>query len=145
MAALSERPHRVEWVVFPPTARISQRSQELAPVQINISVRHGHVSPATQERITEKVEAVRKFYDRLTSIQVIVDLGHRESPTVEINATAEHHDTFVSTVKSDSILTALDGAIDKLEQQLRKHKEKLKDHKASGHKHLEPPLDGEPS
>ncbi len=114
-------------------------------MQINISVRHGHLSPATQERITEKVEAVRKFYDRLTSIQVIVDLSHRDSPTVEITANAEHHDTFVSQVKSDSILTALDGAIDKLEQQLRKHKERLKDHKAAGHKHMEPPVEGEPS
>ncbi|MBC7853706.1 MAG: ribosome-associated translation inhibitor RaiA [Pirellulaceae bacterium] len=108
-----------------------------------MSARHGHLSPATQERITEKVDAVRKFYDRLTSIQVIADLSHRESPTVEITATAEHHDTFVAEMQSDSILAALDGAMDKLEQQLRKHKERLKDHKATGHKHLEPPADGE--
>ena len=114
-------------------------------MQINISARHGHLSPATQERITEKVETVRKFYDRLTSIHVIVDLSHRESPILEITANAEHHDPFAVTVQSESILAALDGAIDKLEQQLRKHKERLKDHKASGHKHLEPPADGEPS
>ena len=113
-------------------------------MQINISARHGHLSPSTQERITEKVDAVRKFYDRLTSIQVIVDLSHRESPSVEITATAEHHDPFAAVVKSDSVHAALDGAVDKLEQQLRKHKERLKDHKASGHKHLEPPEGGEP-
>ena len=114
-------------------------------MQIKISARHGNLSPATQERITEKVEAVRKFYDRLTSIQVIVDLSHRDSPSVEITANAEHHDPFAVTVQSESIHAALDGAVDKLEQQLRKHKERLKDHKASGHKHLEPPTDGEPS
>ena len=114
-------------------------------MQINISARHGHLSSGTQERITEKVEAVRKFYDRLTSIQVIADLSHRENPSVEITATAEHHDPFVAIVQSDSVLGALDGAVDKLEQQLRKHKERLKDHKAEGHKHLEPPADGEPS
>jgi putative sigma-54 modulation protein len=114
-------------------------------VQINISARHGHLSPATQERMKEKVDAVRKFYDRLTSIQVIVDLSHKDSPSVEITANAEHHDTFVALSQSDSVLAALDGAVDKLEQQLRKHKERLKDHKASGHKHLEPPADGEQS
>jgi len=114
-------------------------------VQINISARHGHLSPATQERITEKVDAVRKFYDRLTSIQVVADLEHRESPSVEITATAEHHDRFVALAQSDSVLAALDGAVDKLEQQLRKHKERLKDHKATGHKHLEPPAEAEPT
>ena len=114
-------------------------------MQIKISARHGHLSSSTQERITEKVDTVRKFYDRLTSIQVIADLSHRESPSVEITATAEHHDPFVALVQGDSVLTALDGAVDKLEQQLRKHKERLKDHKASGHKHLEPPADAEPS
>ena len=91
-------------------------------MQINISARHGHLSPSTQERITEKVDAVRKFYDRITSIQVIADLEHRESPSVEITATAEHHEPFVTVVKSESVLSALDGAVDKLEQQLRKHK-----------------------
>jgi len=130
---------------LPQIGRVTQGLQESAPVQINISARHGHLSPATQERITEKVEAVRKFYDRLTSIHVIADLSHRESPSVEITANAEHHDPFVAVVQSDSVHAALDGAVDKLEQQLRKHKERLKDHKASGHKHLEPPADGEPS
>jgi putative sigma-54 modulation protein len=114
-------------------------------VQINISARHGHLSPATQERITEKVESVRKFYDRITSIHVVADLEHRESPSVEITANAEHHDPFVALVQSDSVLTALDGAVDKLEQQLRKHKERLKDHKATSHKHLEPPAEAEPT
>ena len=118
---------------------------ELAAVQINISARHGHLSTASQEKIKEKVESARKFYDRITSIQVIVNLEHRESPSVELTATAEHHDVFVATVQSDSILAALDGAVDKLEQQLRKHKERLKEHRATGHKHIEPPAEAEPT
>lgn len=113
-------------------------------MQIKISARHGHLSPSTQQKITEKVDVVRKFYDRLTLIQVIADLSHRDKPSVEITATAEHHDPFVAIVQGDSVLAALDGAVDKLEQQLRKHKERLKDHKASGHKHLEQP-EGEDS
>lgn len=112
-------------------------------MQINITARHGHLGPGVQERITEKVESVRKFYDRITSIQVTVDLEHRESPTVELQLTAERHDAFVAQVKADSVLSALDGAIDKMEQQLRKHKERLKDHHATGHKHIEPPADEE--
>ncbi len=112
-------------------------------MQINISARHGHLAPATQDRISEKVQVVRKFYDRITSIQVTVDLEHRERPDVELRVTAEHHDDFVATETADNALAALDSVIEKIEQQLRKHKERLKDHKVTGHKHLPPPTDDE--
>jgi len=112
---------------------------ERAPVQITISARHGHLSPASQEKITEKVEAVRKFFDRITAIGVTVDLEHRERPTLELRVRAEHHDEFVAVAEADSVFAALDGAIEKMENQLRRFKERLKEHRATGHKHLEPP------
>ena len=38
-------------------------------MQTNISARHGHLSSSTQERITEKVEKLNRYFDRLTAIQ----------------------------------------------------------------------------
>jgi putative sigma-54 modulation protein len=108
-------------------------------VQITISARHGHLSPGTQEKITEKVETVRKFLDRITAIQVTVDLEHRESPTVELRVSAEHHDEFVAIDQAETVLTAIDSVVDKMENQLRRYKEKLKEHRATGHKHIELP------
>jgi putative sigma-54 modulation protein len=116
--------------------------QESASVQINISARHGHLSPGTQEKITEKVEGLRRFFNRVTSLNVTVDLEHRENPSVEIRVSAEHHDEFVATESADTVLAALDGVMEKVEVQLRKFKEKLKEHRATGHKHLEPPAAG---
>jgi putative sigma-54 modulation protein len=113
---------------------------EIPSVQINISARHGHLSPGTQEKITDKVESIRRLFDRITAMHVIVDLEHRDEPSVELKILAEHHDEFVATVKADNVLAALDGVIDKVEAQVRKFKERLKEHKATGHKHLEPPL-----
>ena len=110
-------------------------------MQINISARHGHLSPATQTKITEKVEPVRKFFDRITAIQVTVDLEHRESPTVELRVSVEHHEEFVAVDKADNALAALDSVVAKIEHQLRKHKEKFKEHRAVAHKHLETPSD----
>jgi len=111
-------------------------------VQINITARHGHLSPGSQEKITEKVEGLRRFFDRVTSMHVTVDLGHPENPTVEVHVSAEHHDEFVATQSADTVLAALDGVIEKVEAQLRKFKEKLKEHRATSHKHLEPPPPG---
>lgn len=108
-------------------------------MQTTISARHGHLSPAAQEKITEKVEVVRKFFDRLTAIGVTVDLEHRERPSVELRVRAEHHDEFVAIAEAESTFAALDSAIEKMESQLRKFKERLKEHRAVGHKHLEPP------
>jgi len=112
---------------------------ESATVQISISGRHGHLSPATQEKISEKVEVVRKFFDRITAIVVTVDLEHRDRPSVELRVRAEHHDEFVAIEQADTVFAALDGVVDKMENQLRRFKERLKEHRAVGHKHLEPP------
>lgn len=108
-------------------------------VQTTISARHGHLSPASQEKITEKVETVRKFFDRVTAISVTVDLEHRDRANLELRVRAEHHDEFVAIAEADTVFAALDGAIEKMENQLRRFKERLKEHRAVGHKHLEPP------
>ncbi len=105
-------------------------------MQINVSARHGHLKQADQQLITEKVEKIRKFYDRISAIEVTVDLEHVDKPHVEINVSAEAAPDFIATSTAPSVLAALDMAIQKVEQQVRKHKEKVTDHKGVGHKHI---------
>ncbi len=104
-------------------------------MQVNISARHGHLKQADQQLITEKAEKLRKFFDRINAIEVTVDLEHLDKPHVEINVSAESTNDFVSTASAPSVLAALDAAIQKVEQQVRKHKEKVTDHKGVGPKH----------
>ena len=113
-------------------------------MEIKISARHGQLSAATQEKIREKVERLRRLYDRVTGIDVTTNLEHRDSPQVEVRVSAEHTDDFVATDSSSNVLAALDSVIHKIEKQLRKHKEKLTGHRATGHKHIETPLEPEP-
>ena len=110
-------------------------------MQVNISARHGHLSSATQERVEEKVEKLRRFFDRITAIEVTVDLEHRETPEVEVRVSAEHTDGFVATDTAE-LFAALDRVIHKLEQQLRKHKEKIQSgHRTPGRNQMAPPQD----
>jgi putative sigma-54 modulation protein len=104
-------------------------------VQTNVSARHGHLKQEDQAIIVEKVEKVRRLFDRINAIEVTVDLEHLDKPTVEINVSAEHVHDFVATAQSSSILASLDLCIGKVEQQIRKHKEKVTEHKAIGIKH----------
>lgn len=106
-------------------------------MQLSISARHGHLSGPTQEKITEKVEKLRKYHDRVTAIQVTADLEHKESPSVEIRVSVERTEHFVATETAENLLAALDGAIHKVEGQLRKHHEKQAGHRGPGLKHLE--------
>lgn len=112
-------------------------------MQINISARHGHLSTQTQSLITEKVEKVRRLFDRLTSIVVTCDLEHKEMPSVEVRVTAEHAGEFVATDRNESLMAALDSTIHKIEQQLRKYKEKLTEHRAASHRELANDLERE--
>jgi putative sigma-54 modulation protein len=107
-------------------------------VQVNISTRHGHLGTTTQEKITEKVEKLTRFHERLTAIEVTVDLGNEEQPSLEIQITAEKAGKFVASASAEQLLTALDTVMHKLEQQLKKHKEKAGDHHHSTVKRAEP-------
>jgi putative sigma-54 modulation protein len=108
-------------------------------VQVIVSARHGQLSAATKERVTEKVEKLRRFFDRITRIDVTVNLENRETPSVEVCVSAEHTSDFVAT-DTGELSVSLDRVVHKLEQQLRKHKEKIQDgHRKPGRKQLEPP------
>ena len=97
-------------------------------MQINISVRHGHLSDATRSKITAKVEKLARLFERLSAIEVTIDLEHEQNPSVDIRVSAEHKHDFVAAEQSTSLMATLDGVVHKLEQQLRKYKEKVQDH-----------------
>jgi putative sigma-54 modulation protein len=96
-------------------------------VEINISMRHGHLSDTTRAKITSKVERLSRIFDRLTSIGVKVDLKNPDAPRVDMNVSAEHKHDFVATEQSSTLMASVDGAIHKLEQQLRKYKERIQE------------------
>jgi putative sigma-54 modulation protein len=109
--------------LFRPRERIG------STVQIKVSARHGHLSPASQSKISQKVSRLKRYFDRLTALNVTVNLENAALPGVEIVASAEHFHDMVSHESSAHLWRSVDGAVQKLEQQLRKHKEKVRDHK----------------
>ncbi len=109
-------------------------------MQVNVSARHGTLSGHDQEVIREKSEKVRRLFDRVNAVEVTVDFQHQDEPHVEINVSAEHTNDFVASAKAPTVIAALDSAIQKVEQQLRKHKEKLTGHKSTAAKHITPAI-----
>src|SRR4029079_7569734 len=89
-------------------------------VQVQISTRHGHLSEASQERISAKAEKLLRIFDRLTAIEIIVDLTDSNRPQVDMKVSAEHKHDFVAGDQSDDLMTSIDTVIHRIEQQLRK-------------------------
>ncbi|MEM6470791.1 MAG: ribosome-associated translation inhibitor RaiA [Planctomycetota bacterium] len=112
-------------------------------MQVNVSARHGSLQPGDQQLIEEKAVKLRRLYDRVNAIDVTVDLEHTEKPAVEIQISIEHASECVATAEASTVIAALDTAIPKAEQQLRKIKEKKTGHRATGHKHIETPTPDE--
>jgi len=103
-------------------------------VQISISVRHGHVSEPTRAMIREKLEKLARLYDRLSAVIATIDLDHRDQPLVDLNASAKKHE-FVAVGEGENLLAAVDEAVDRMEQQLRRYKEKVKNRRrGAGHR-----------
>jgi putative sigma-54 modulation protein len=96
-------------------------------VQIRISSRHGNLSEETQSKIRSKVEKLTRLFDRLTAIEVMVDLERRDEPSVDLRVSAEHKNDFVASIRSNDLLGSVDQVLHKLEQQLRKYKQKIQD------------------
>ncbi len=97
-------------------------------MQIRISARHGHLGEASQAKVEAKVAKLVKLFDRLTEIAVTVDLEHENEVGVDLRVSAEHKHNFVATTRAEDLMKALDLAMPKIEQQLRKYKEKVQNH-----------------
>lgn len=95
-------------------------------MQIKISARHGHLSDGTQQFIREKAEKLLRYFERLTSIEVTVDVDGKH---VEFLAHAEHKHEFVAHESNADVLVAVDAAVAKIEGQIRRYKEKIQDHR----------------
>ena len=89
----------------------------------------------TQAKITSKLEKLSRYFERLTEIEVTIDLEHRDNPDVDLRVSAEHKHDFVAADRAGELLASIDEVVDKMEQQFRKYKQKVQDrHRSTGHR-----------
>lgn len=96
-------------------------------MQIKISARHGHLGDSTQDFIRDKAQKLTRLFERLTIIEVTVDLKNEGQTWVEFLVKSEHKHDFVAHESHPDLLAAVDLALAKLEMQVRRHKERIQD------------------
>lgn len=95
-------------------------------MQLNITFRQFGSSDALKEHVREKVERVNKYLDRAGEAHVVLSLErHLHHADITI-----HSGSWVlrGRDKSEDMYASIDMAMDKIEAQVRKYKEKLKNH-----------------
>jgi putative sigma-54 modulation protein len=97
-------------------------------VQVEITCRHGSISPELNEHIRVKSEKILTYFERVTAIQVTLDFVD-DRVKAEMLVDAEHKHNFVAHAEGSDAGPTFDQALHKMEQQIRKYKEKLQDHR----------------
>lgn len=95
-----------------------------------ITGRHMEVTEAMHSYIEKKIDRIGRFYNRISEIEVILDgNGNGREKKVELIVKADHHSPFIVHESGDDMYACLDTAMDKVERQLTRHKEKSRNHK----------------
>lgn len=92
-----------------------------------ITTRHCQIDDDLKERTEERLQKLQRFFDRIMESRVVLTLeGNRyqAEATVVANGTP-----LKSHAEAESEHVVLDQVIDKLEAQLRKHKDRLTTHR----------------
>ncbi|MCG3180882.1 MAG: Ribosome hibernation promoting factor [Phycisphaerae bacterium] len=97
-------------------------------MQVVITAQRINLTQESKETIEEKAGRLTRYYDRIQEIEVIVD---RTDTTfdVEILVNAERNVELVATASEETLRSALDAAVHKMERQLTDHKEKFRNRK----------------
>lgn len=96
-------------------------------MQINVSGHHVDVTDSLRSYVETKLDKLERHFDRITNMQVILSV-EKQRQKAESTIRISGGELFAES-ESDDLYTAIDMLADKLDRQLIKQKEKMKDHK----------------
>jgi putative sigma-54 modulation protein len=108
-------------------------------MQVNITFRHLDPTDALKSHVRERVEHVKRYVDRASEAHAVLhveNLDHHAEITVKAGRFLLR-----GSARTQDMYASIDAAADKIERQLKKHKEKLNTHKLNGEHPEETPVD----
>jgi putative sigma-54 modulation protein len=103
-------------------------------MNLNISGHHLDLTPALRGYVTDKLKRVERHFDHLIDAAVILSVDSKLQHKAEATLHARGANLHAENVQGD-MYAAIDGLMDKLDQQTRKLKEKVRDHHAREAQH----------
>lgn len=94
-------------------------------MQMHITGRHVEVTDDVRSYVEKRVKKIEAIFNRIIDLQVVIELEKNRYFAEIILATAKA--TFHAQGETHDIFSSLDAVMDKIERQIRRHKERIKD------------------
>ncbi|NOQ78182.1 MAG: ribosome-associated translation inhibitor RaiA, partial [Gammaproteobacteria bacterium] len=95
-------------------------------MQIDITGHHIDITDSLRDYVNQKMERVERHFDIVSKSHVILSV-EKQRQKAEAKLTVKGSKVFAEAVEED-MYAAIDSLIDKLDRQVKKHKEKMTDH-----------------
>lgn len=95
-------------------------------MNLAVTGHHVEVTDALKDYVSEKMDKLERHFGNITDIHVILSvekLRQQAEATIDLTGTKIHAES-----ESGDMYAAIDALVDKLDRQVLKHKEKLRDH-----------------
>jgi putative sigma-54 modulation protein len=108
-------------------------------MNVSISGHHVEVTPALRDYVRAKLERIKRHFDQVIDVNVVLTvekLSEKEKrQKAEVTLHVSGKDLHAESIAQD-LYAAIDTLIDKLDRQVIKHKDKIRDHHHAALKRL---------
>ena len=97
-------------------------------MQLDVTGHHVELTDSLREYVTSKLEKIERHFDKVTDVHCILTvekLRQKAEATISVNGAKIYADA-----TDEDMYAAIDSLANKLNRQVRKHKEKHADHHA---------------
>ena len=98
-------------------------------MKINLTGHHVELTDPLREYVNSKMERLERHFDNVTGTHVVLSvekLRHKAEATMHISG-----GNIFADAEQENMYAAIDSLVDKLDRQVKKHKEKMTDHHRS--------------
>ena len=95
-------------------------------MQLEVTGRHIEITKSLNSYVKDKITRLKRHFDQVLDIHVILEVQkttHKAEASLHVSG---NH--IFAEARAEDMYVAIDSLIDKLDRQIVKHKEKLKDH-----------------
>ncbi|WP_018873125.1 ribosome hibernation-promoting factor, HPF/YfiA family [Thioalkalivibrio sp. ALJ16] len=98
-------------------------------MQINLTGHHVDLTDALRDYVNEKFAKLERHFDKVIDVHVVLTHERNQTQHNKAEANLQVSGNHIHAEAShEDMYAAIDGLIDKVDRQLIKHKEKIKDH-----------------
>ncbi len=95
-------------------------------MQISVSGQHLEVTDSLRKYVTSKLSKLERHFDKVTNVHAVLSVEkqrQKAEATIHINGA-----NLFADAEDENMYAAIDSLTDKLDRQVKKHKEKRSDH-----------------